>query len=513
MNAQSFTRRAVGSALTVVLVVGTSMYAAPLAVNAQAAGASQAKQQLADGDIAAAVESQLFSDASIPHDDVEVSCQAGIVTLTGTTTNLLARDHAQALAQTVRGVRAVVNRIDVKPRIVRSDEQLRKDVESALAFDPATDAYEVTVSVKDRVAKLTGKVDSYAERSLTEKVASAVQGIRKVENAVAVSYKTARPDSEIREEVKARLRWDAYVRDDFIATAVSQGNVELSGSVGSDAERWRAYYDAWVAGTKTVTMDKLNVAPWLADKQTRKAVQVVGEKEIERAVTAALLYDPRVSSFKVTPDARNGTVTLHGKVDNLQAKRAAIQDARATTGVSRVVDRLHVQSSVTDEAAVAEDIRKAFARDPYVERFEVRVNVNDGTAYLTGTVDSYWEKARADRIASSARGVERVRNRLTVYDDRTPLVYEPRVYDFHPNDFTWYAYEPATWLSDAEIQGEIKDELFWSPYVDANEVKVKVDSGVATLEGTVDSYSELHSALANAFEGGATAVKNDLRVQ
>jgi osmotically-inducible protein OsmY len=54
--------------------------------------------------------------------------------------------------------------------------------------------------------------------------------------------------------------------------------------------------------------------------------------------------------------------------------------------------------------------------------------------------------------------------------------------------------------------------MFWSPFVDANQVRVKVDAGIATLEGKVDDYAEMHAAVENAFEGGATRVDNRLRV-
>lgn len=473
---------------------------------------AQSKKILPDAAISAAVESELFADYSVPHDDIDVGTNAGVVTLTGTVNNLMARDHAQRLAQTVRGVRSVVNRIAVEPRGKRSDQQLRDDVIAAMAYDAATDSYELRVSVSDRVATLSGKVDSYAERDLAEKVARGVHGLRDVRNQISVQYKSSRPDPEIRADVLARLRWDAYVEHELISAKVAAGNVELSGKIGSEAERGRAYADAWVAGVRSVNADKLEVEPWLKSQRARKPSPKVGDREIERAVSAALLYDPRVSSFNVAPSATGGVVTLRGNVDNLKAKRAALGDARATTGVSRVIDRIHVRLTPKDDKTIAKNIRSAFERDPYVERFEVSVNVVDGTAYLNGTVDSSWEKMRADQLASVAAGVKSVRNNLTVYDDRSPLVYEPRVYDHYPYDYSWYSYTPGSWREDAEIQDEIKDELFWSPFVDADQVKVHVSDGVATLEGTVDSYSEMHSALSNAYEGGAKSVQNELKV-
>ena len=52
-------------------------------------------------------------------------------------------------------------------------------------------------------------------------------------------------------------------------------------------------------------------------------------------------------------------------------------------------------------------------------------------------------------------------------------------------------------------------ELFWSPFVDANQVEISVDDGLVTLSGTVDSWREKRVAGENAVEGGALTIEND----
>lgn len=478
-----------------------------------ARAAPRDSKAMSDTAINAAVEAELFEDNAVPHNRIDVSTSQGIVTLTGRVTNLLARDQAQRLVQTVRGVRSVVNRIEVAPHAKATDEQLQKDVALALAYDPAADSYEVAVDVKAGTVTLNGKVNSFAERALAERVARSIAGVRDVQNKLTVQYAKPRSDLEIKADVEARLRWDAYVHHDLITVNVQNGNVALEGSVGSDAERSRAFMDAWVMGANKVDSSRLKVEPWAKTPSTRagKAWDVT-DAQIENALQAAFLYDPRVASYKVIADATERVVTLHGVVDNLRAKRAAMQDARATTGVTNVINRIRVRTPETKEDEIAKSIRAAFERDPYVERYEILVSVNDGTAYLRGTVDSFFEKMRADQLAASAKGVAAVRNNLTVYDDRSPLVYEPRVYDYWPYDYPWYRVRPGL-QSDGEIKAEIEDEMFWSPFVDAGQVQVKVDSGVATLQGKVDDYAEMHAAIENAFEGGAMRVDNQLRVR
>jgi osmotically-inducible protein OsmY len=48
--------------------------------------------------------------------------------------------------------------------------------------------------------------------------------------------------------------------------------------------------------------------------------------------------------------------------------------------------------------------------------------------------------------------------------------------------------------------------------VDSEQITVTVDDGVATLTGTVDSYTEMEAAVENAYEGGAVWVDNDLEL-
>ncbi|MEW6490454.1 MAG: BON domain-containing protein [Thermodesulfobacteriota bacterium] len=62
------------------------------------------------------------------------------------------------------------------------------------------------------------------------------------------------------------------------------------------------------------------------------------------------------------------------------------------------------------------------------------------------------------------------------------------------------------------MQRAIEDQLYWSPFVDADAVQVSVEEGVATLTGRVGSLAEASAAVDNAHEGGAVRVKNRLEV-
>ena len=475
--------------------------------------AAAENRNVTDDAVTEAVEDEFLFDRHVPLNDIQVSTIEGVVTLDGTVDSLLAADRAVRIAETVRGVRAVVDELAVKPYWGRSDWQLERDAERALLEDAATDSWEIGVEVTADTAVLTGTVDSWQEKQLAEKVVKGVKGIKSIDNDVRVDYKTERTDYEIEKDVQKALAWDTLVDHALVDIEVADGDVRLTGTVGSAAEKRQARWDAWVAGVESVDASKLKVKYWARNPDLRKNKYVVKKDgAIEQAVEDAMLYDPRVNSLEVDTTVTDGLVILRGSVDSLMAKRAAENDARHTVGVVGVKNRLKVEASTPTPEELEQRVENALTRDPYVERFEIGVAVYDDEVYLSGVVDSYFEKQQADDLAASIYGVEEVHNNLDVEYD-TALVYNPYVYVYDPFGYAWYDYEPVTTFeTDLEIAEEIDDEMWWSPYVDADEVQVTVVDGVATLSGTVDSFLERANAVEEAYEGGAVWVKNEMKV-
>lgn len=178
-------------------------------------------------------------------------------------------------------------------------------------------------------------------------------------------------------------------------------------------------------------------------------------------------------------------------------------------GVWNVENQINVQPvDEVSQSDITTNVKNALERDPYVEASEVDVAVSDSMVTLTGVVDSYFEKWQAGDAVVRARGVLAVDNNLTV--DYEQLTYETSFYDW---DATVYDYDYAiASKTDAEIAEDIGDELYWSPFVDREEVTVAVNNGVATLTGNVDTWYERNQATEEAYEGGAMSVINQLDV-
>ena len=95
-------------------------------------------------------------------------------------------ERAADIVTTIKGVRSVINLIDVL-WIVRTDDQIRADVELALMDDPATDLFEIDVGVRNGTVILTGKVDSWQEKQLCILTAKGVIGVKEVKSDIKVN--------------------------------------------------------------------------------------------------------------------------------------------------------------------------------------------------------------------------------------------------------------------------------------------------------------------------------------
>ena len=63
---------------------------------------------------------------------------------------------------------------------MKTNEELQKDVQNAIKWEPLLNAAEIGVTAKDGVITLTGTVNSYAKKSEAEMAAKDVAGVKAV---------------------------------------------------------------------------------------------------------------------------------------------------------------------------------------------------------------------------------------------------------------------------------------------------------------------------------------------
>jgi osmotically-inducible protein OsmY len=483
--------------------------------------AATPKKEITDKGITSAVETELLIEKGVPLDLIDASTSQGIVTLSGSVDNLLAKERAVKIAESIRGVRGVVDRITVTP-VSRPDADIRKDILAMLLEDPATESYQVAVSVRDAVATLTGSVGSYAEKQLAARIAKGIRGVKEVRNDVTIKYAAKRTDPEIAADIKARLQWDIWINGGLVNPVVKDGKVTLTGAIGSGISKWRAFDDAWVNGVTSVDDSGLKVEP-VARKGAQREFENAfrDDSEIKQAVLAALRLDPRVSAFSPDVNVEDGVVILGGHVGSLKAKTSAAQDAKNIVGVWRVDNLLKVRPREwPSDAEMEKQLKAALKWDPLLNSSTIDVAVLNRVAYLSGAVDSTFQKAEAQDVASRIKGVGLVRNHLKVEPEFSIFYYDWPYYSYY--DWPYYNLSPGyvsetfglqPYLSDKQIKKNIENAFFWSPFVHSDDITVSVDGGVATLTGTVGTWIGYGEADKDAHKSGATAVRNWLTVK
>jgi osmotically-inducible protein OsmY len=446
-----------------------------LLMGGRSSGAQQEK--ISDKDITRAVESALYLDELVAAHLVDVATADGVVTLSGSVDNLLAREHAAKVAESIRGVRSVVNRLGVAC-IVRTDDALEHDVKTALAEDPATNDYRIRAAIKDGTVTLTGEVDTWEEKRLAGDVVMGVVGVHAINNDIDIGYEEVPGDQEILGEVNHRLELDPYVYEGLINAEVNSGEVILSGVVGSAAEKTNASADAWVTGVTAVDATGLKVEWWAKEDLKRESrLAFTTDAEVKQAVEDALRDDPRTSPFHFSVSVEEREVVLTGVADNLVARSAAGEDAWNSIGVSGVTNFIKVRPEVdlsTDR--IAQNVERALKRDPLLERYTFTPIVRNQKVYLYGTVDTFCDRQRAIYVTSRVWGVAAVSDNLKVS-------------------------AAEKMKSDDQIKKDIERQFFWSFFVSGDDIQVSVKDGIATLAGVVTSWQELKAVIENAFQG------------
>jgi osmotically-inducible protein OsmY len=76
-----------------------------------------------------------------------------------------------------------------------------------------------------------------------------------------------------------------------------------------------------------------------------------------------------------------------------------------------------------DDERIRENLNNRLADDTDLDASDIEIGVNNGVVTLRGSVDSLWDKRRAEDIVKSAPGVRGVNNKLraSMASQTTPI--------------------------------------------------------------------------------------------
>jgi osmotically-inducible protein OsmY len=215
---------------------------------------------------------------------------------------------------------------------MKSDIEIKHDVELELKLDHDIDSTDIAVAVKDGVVTLTGFIKSYIDKSLAEIDAKRVAGVRGVANDIEVRLPASskRPDPEIARDAVAAIQREVPASTERIKIVVRDGWITLEGNVEWDTERKRA--EAAIRGLGGVTgiTNLIGLQP--------KAEPT----DIKRKIEDAFKRNAEVDAGNVTVVTNGSEVILRGTVRSWAERREAERVAWLAPGVTRVENEITV---------------------------------------------------------------------------------------------------------------------------------------------------------------------------
>ena len=380
--------------------------------------------------------------------DYQVHClvSEGVVTLSGTVQTWAEKQLVLRVLKGVRGVRDfVADHLLIRGgEIMNSDEEITTQIRELLDWDIRVNGALVQVRTDGQVVHLSGTVGTAAEKDRLVAIAYQTGATRVDARDLFVAYwalgrevrreKFApKTDEAIARAVRDTLHFNPRVRSSETLVQVLDGVVTLAGTVSNLRTKQDAEQDArHVVGVGNVH-NLLKVRP----------ARLVPDEEVCQSISAALARDPYVGHCDFHVQVHGGQALLSGHVSTPFEVEQAGDVAAGVGGVVDVNNRLESANPAaadgfttplrgegklraaapTPDHALAERIRARYCWSASLHDQEVDVQVENGRATLSGTVDTWLDRQHAAQAAHEA-GAREVNNHLRVLTASPSLHHE-----------------------------------------------------------------------------------------
>ena len=215
---------------------------------------------------------------------------------------------------------------------MKTDTDLRRDIQDELKWDPRVADAEIGVAVKDGVVTLSGYVENFAQKYAAERAVERVAGVRAIAEELQIKLPSSfeRADTEIAHKAVDALEWDIEVPDQTIKVKVEKGWVTLEGQADWQYQRTAAERAVrYLTGVRGVT-------------NRIRLKSRVSSYDVSQHIKDALRRTAEVDANRIQVEAHEGKVTLRGTVRSYAEMRDAERAAWSATGVTEVDDKLMI---------------------------------------------------------------------------------------------------------------------------------------------------------------------------
>ena len=212
-------------------------------------------------------------------------------------------------------------------------------------------------------------------------------------------------NEDLQKNIIDAINWEPLLQAAEIGVMVDNGTVTLTGSVNSFAKKAEAEQAAKnVSGVRSV-VEKIEVVFNAHDQKT--------DNEIATEILNVFKWHWDIPNNNINVAVVEGVVTLTGELEWNYQKDAAQKAVSNLIGVKGIMNDIRIVTLLKDRIE-KRDIENAIQRNGHIDNAAIEIEVTNDLVTLRGSVNSWYQKSEAGRIAWNAPGVKQVQNDLFV---------------------------------------------------------------------------------------------------
>jgi len=216
---------------------------------------------------------------------------------------------------------------------MRSDTDIKKDVEAELRWSPDVDDTDIAVKVNGGEVTLSGFADSYLSKYHAEIATRRIKGVTAVANDISVKPLSGIPtDPEIARVAVETLKMELPIAWEQIKPVVKDSHVSLEGTVEWHYQRERAESAVRKLAGVVSVRNSIKIRPSLEPDN------------IKHRIEEAFRRLAQVDADRIVVDTSGSEVFLRGEVRSWSERDQAQRSAWSAPGVTHVKNELTVRS-------------------------------------------------------------------------------------------------------------------------------------------------------------------------